>query len=89
MLGKELKAERVIKVRLEEIDEFSKHEVYRKVPREECMRNTAKTPIRNRWLDVNKGDETNPKYRSRLVVQEMKQDKREDLCAATPPLEAK
>jgi len=31
----------------------------------------------------------NPEYRSRLVAQEIKRDNREDLCAATPPLEAK
>ena len=31
----------------------------------------------------------NPEYRSRLVAQEIKTDKREDLFAATPPLEAK
>ena len=30
----------------------------------------------------------NPEYRSRLVVQEVKYDKRDDLFAATPPLEA-
>ena len=42
-----------------------------------------------RWLDINKGDEVNKEYRSRLVGQEFKRDKREDLFAATPPLEAK
>ena len=31
----------------------------------------------------------NPEYRSRLVAQEIKRDKREDLFAATPPIEAK
>ena len=38
---------------------------------------------------MNKGDDINPEYRSRLLVQEIKNDKREDLFAATPPLEAK
>ena len=42
-----------------------------------------------RWLDISKGDEANPEYRSRLVAQEIKTDKRQDLFAATPPLEAK
>ena len=37
----------------------------------------------------NKGDSLNPEYRSRLVAKEIKKDKREDLFAATPPLEAK
>ena len=30
-----------------------------------------------------------PEYRSRLVAQEIKVDKREDVFAATPPLQAK
>ena len=52
------------------------------------MRNTGKAQRKVRWLHVNKGDENNPEYWSRLVGQEVKQDKREDLFAATPPLEA-
>ena len=42
-----------------------------------------------RWIDINKGDKTNPEYRSRLVAKEIKRDSRIDLFAATPPLEAK
>ena len=38
---------------------------------------------------MNKGDAINMDYRSRYVAQEIKRDKREDLFAATPPLEAK
>ena len=56
---------------------------------DECWQKTGKAPIRVRWLDINKGDETNKEYRSRLVAQEIKRDNREDLFAATPPLEAK
>ncbi len=36
-----------------------------------------------------KGDSKNPRYRSRLVAKELNLDKREDLFAATPPVEAK
>ena len=39
-------------------------------------------------MDINKGDEDRPEYRSRLVAKDLKTDKREDLFAATPPLEA-
>ena len=53
------------------------------------MRTTGKRPIGVRWVDVNKGDAVNPEYRSRLVAKEIKVNKREDLFAATPPLEAK
>ena len=53
------------------------------------MRNTGKATMKFRWLHINKGDEASPEYRSRLAAQEIKQDKREDLFAAAPPLEAK
>ena len=41
-----------------------------------------------RWIDINKGDAKDPNYRSRLVAKEMNTYKRDDLIAATPPLEA-
>ena len=59
------------------------------MPIEDCWRDTGKPPIRVKWLHVNKGDDLHREYRSRLVAQEIKTDKREDLFAATPPLEAK
>ena len=36
---------------------------------------------------VDKGDKIHPEYRSRLVAKEIKTDRRQDLLAATPPLE--
>ena len=89
MSGKELPEEGVRKARQEELGELKKHGVYRKVPLKECWEATGKEPIGTRWVDVNKGDEEKPDYRSRLVAQEIKRDRREDLFAATPPLEAK
>ena len=68
--------------------EFAKHAVYKKVPIEECWNATGAAPIGTRWVDVNKGDERNPEHRSRLLAKEIKTSKREDLFAATPPLEA-
>ena len=59
--------------------EFRKHGVYIKVSEDQCWMETGKGPIGVRWIDVNKGDEDNPDYRSRLVAQEIKMDKREDL----------
>ena len=61
------------------------HTVYRKVPIQECWDVTGKNPITVRWLDINKCDKENRDYRSRLVAQEIKRDKREDLFAATSP----
>ena len=65
------------------------HAVYEKVPIEQCIQATCKRPVRVRWLDINKWDDITREYRSRLVAQEIQTDKREDLFAATPPLEAK
>ena len=72
-----------IKARRLEVEYFKKMGVYTKVRREGWMR-----VITTRWLDVNKGDEANPDYRSRLVGGEIKKDRRDDLFAATPPLES-
>ena len=55
----------------------------------ECYERTGKKPIGVRWVDVNKGDEKNPEYRSRLVAREVNKEKRNDLFAGMPPLEAK
>ena len=63
--------------------------MYVKVPIEQCWQRTGKGPIGTKWLDVYKGDKVNPDIRSRWVAQEIRVDKREDLFAATPPLEGK
>ena len=43
-----------------------------------------------RWVDNNKGDNKKPEIRCRIVAKDLKKgNKREDLFAATPPLEAK
>ena len=87
--GERLDKELVKKARAEEMKEFAKYGVYKKVPISECFAKTSKGPIGVRWVDVNKGDDKNPNYRSRLVAQELNKDKRPDLFAAMPPLEAK
>ena len=45
-------------------------------------------PIIVRWIDINKGDSQSPNYRSRIVARELNTRNRDDLFAATPPLEA-
>ena len=83
-----LETDLVITARAEEMAEFRKHGVYKLVKISECLRATGKPPVGVRWVDINKGDEVNPDYRSRLVAQELKRDRCMDLFAATPPLEA-
>ena len=56
---------------------------------EDCWNSTGRAPVKVKWVDINKGDSVNHDYRSRLVAKELKMDKRLDLFAATPPLEAK
>ena len=87
--GEPLDMEQVKEARKEEMKEFNKHEVYIKVPLQECWDETGKEPIGTRWVDTNKGDKVHPEIRPRLVAQEIKREKREYLFAATPPLEAK
>ena len=79
----------VVAAREEEIIEIQKHVVYEKVPLTDCWDNTGHAPINTRWIDVNKGDVINPQYRSRLVAKEINTHKRDDIFAATPPVEAK
>ena len=62
--------------------------LYKKVNESECWKQTGRPPIKVRWIDVNKGDTKEPNYRSRLVAKEINTYKRDDLFAATPPLEA-
>ena len=87
--GKELDPAKVTVAREEEMKEFAKHTVHEKVPIAQCWARRGKKPIGVRWVDINKGEERNPRYRSRLVAMEFKCNKREDLFAATPPVEAK
>ena len=71
------------------MEQFKKHEVYEKVREDVCWAVTGKAPIGSRWIDINKGGDANPGYRSRLVAQQIKyHSKEENRFAATPPLEA-
>jgi hypothetical protein len=85
LTGEPLEKEFMIAARKLEIDFFKKRGVYRKVPRQQWMR-----PISTRWIDTNKGDDVRKDYRARLVGREMKAmtGKRDDIFAATPPLES-
>jgi hypothetical protein len=61
--------------------------VYKKVSKNRCWLVTGKKPIAVRWIDVNKGDDVTPNYRSRLVAKDFKNTVNMELYAATPPLE--
>ena len=80
--GAALDPVKVIAARVEEVSNVRKINLYIKVPVSECVKRTAHPPTSIRWIDINKGDTTNPNYRSRLVAREI------NIHAATPPLEA-
>ncbi len=84
MTGAALKPKLVREARKQDIDYFRKVKVYKKVPRSEA---TGKV-ISVRWVDINKGDEVNPHYRSRFVAREINTHANPEMFAATPPTEA-
>ena len=85
--GVQLKPALMQAARREEIVYFKNMKVYTKVDISEAWQETGHAPIAVRWVDINKGDETSPNYRSRLVAKEFKTDVRPELYAATPPSE--
>ena len=85
MSGKPLEPKAVANARKEELAELEKHKVFVKVPITECWRVTGAEPVGTRWIDINKGDDDHPEYRSRLVAQEINDHSRQDLFATTPP----
>ena len=85
--GTVLVPELVRLARAEEMSYFKKLGVYDVVPRSDALRTGGKV-IGTRWVDVNKGDSTNPNCRSRLVGREFNVGRDDTLYAATPPLEA-
>ena len=53
------------------------------------MQNKEAKVIRTRWVITNKGDDSEPDIRARLVAQEINTRKSDEYFASTPPLEAK
>ena len=83
MSGNVLDKQEAIAARRKELEFFKRLGVYTKVQKTAGMK-----IISTKWLDVNKGDEDSKNYRARLVGREIAHDKRDDLFAATPPLES-
>ena len=70
----------VEEARAKELAYFHSKGVWLKVPIGRVRAATGRPPITVRWVDVNKGDEQNPNYRSRLVARQLKAH---DKCGAT------
>ena len=78
--GQVLKGSLARAARATELEFFHSKKVWRKVPKAQARSETGRPPISVRWVDVNKGDEVNPNYRSRLVARQLRR--------GTPPARA-
>ena len=76
------------KARREEVEYIRRHKMYVRVPREVCLRETGKAPIKTGWAETDKGQPGKPNVRARWVAKEYKTHARPELYASTPPLEA-
>ena len=90
LTGQPLKDDLVRQARAKELEFFHSKGVWMKVPRQRAFERTGKPPISVRWVDVNKGDEHEPNYRSRLVARQLKATDMsgKSYFAPAPPLEA-
>ena len=88
--GQVLRDDLVAEARKKELLYFKTKGVWCKRPKDEARRRTGRPPITVRWVDVNKGDDAEPRYRSRLVARQLKAHDRgsNSYFAPTPPLEA-
>lgn len=88
--GAPLKTSLVEEARREEMEYVRGRKIYTKVPIQRCFEATGRQPVTLRWVDVNKGSEEMPNYRSRLVARELRRGAAQspEYHAPTPPLEA-
>ena len=85
-----LKDELVTEARRKELEFFTAKRVWVKRPKNDAVKHTGRRPISVRWVDINKGDDECPRYRSRLVARQLKcrDFSGESFFSPTPPLEA-
>ena len=72
MTGQYLRDDLVMAARAKELEFFKSKGVWTKKLKAEARTMTGKPPISVRWVDINKGDDDAPNYRSRLVARQMK-----------------
>ena len=93
--GAPLRADLVRSAREEELPRIRKQSIYFRMPLRQCYDRTGKAPLDTRCVDLKKGDNSRPKYRSRMVVREIKARKKladrlpaAELFSATPPVQS-
>ena len=90
LTGQTLKDSLVEEARAKELSFFHSKKVWTKVPKSQARAKSGRGPISVRWVDVNKGDDMVPNYRSRLVARQLKAHdvSGQNYFAPAPPLEA-
>ncbi len=90
LTGQVLRDDLVREARAKELEYFHSKGVWLKVPKHIAKLRGGRPPISVRWVDVNKGDDMNLKYRSRLVARQIKalDTSGTNYFAPAPPLEA-
>ena len=87
LTGMRLQADKVIEAREKEVKYVREMKVWENIPRR-LAQAKGWNIIKTRWIDINKGDDDNPVYRSRLVGKEFNNESMDGIFAGTPPLEA-
>ena len=84
LTGLPLPAELCMEARAKELEYFKEKNVWviRKIS--ESMQRMGRRPITVRWVETNKGDDANPRIRSRLVAREIRTAGEEAIFAPTP-----
>ena len=67
--------------RVEESECVRDMSLYTNVLIKECYDKTGRAPFTVRWIDINKGDQANPNYRSRFVARETNTHTNATICA--------
>ncbi len=90
LTGQVLRDDLVKAARAVELAYFHSKKVWTKVPKSRARASSGRAPISVRWVDVNKGDDIHPNYRSRLVARQLKatDTSGKSYFAPAPPLEA-
>ena len=88
LTGLPLRPDLCIEARKQEIDYFKSKSVWELRPISEARRRMGRSPISVRWVETNKGDDDNPRVRSRLVAREIRTAGQNAIFAPTPPLES-
>ena len=87
LTGMQLDRGKVKEASQKEIEYVRKKDVWTKISRRQAIANGLKI-IKICWIDIDKGDDETPTYRSRAVAKEFNDGAINGLFAGTPPLEA-